>query len=95
MRPIHPGEILQDELDAIGLSAHAFSIKLHVPANRITAILHQERSISPETAMRLARFFGTTPIFWLNLQTEFDLKTAQNKLGGKIDRDIEPFDKVA
>ena len=95
MRPVHPGEILKEELDVINLSANAFAIKLHVPANRITAILNEERGISPETAIRLARFFGTKPEFWLNLQRDFDLKTTQNKFGKKINHDVEPYADVA
>lgn len=94
MRPIHPGEILRDELDAVGLSANALAIKLHVPANRITGILNEQRSVTPETAVRLARFFGTTPEFWLNLQRDFDLKTTLKQLGKKIDHDIEPYKQV-
>jgi addiction module HigA family antidote len=95
MRPIHPGEILKDELDAIGLSANAFAHKLAVSTNRITAILNEQRSITPETAMRLARFFRMTPEFWLNLQRDFDLKSAQKVIGKKIDHDVQPYDKVA
>lgn len=94
MRPIHPGEILQEELDAVGLSANAFAHKLHVPTNRITGILNKKRSVTPETAIRLARFFGTTAEFWLNLQRDFDLKTAYKLFGKKIDREIDPLDKV-
>jgi addiction module HigA family antidote len=94
MRPIHPGEILRDELDAVGLSANALAIKLHVPPNRITSILNEQRSVTPETAVRLARFFGTTPEFWLNLQRDFDLKTTLKQLGKKIDHDIEPYKQV-
>ena len=95
MRPIHPGEILKGELETIGLSANALALKLHVPPNRITAILNEQRGISPETAIRLARFFGTAPEFWLNLQRDFDLKTTQNKLGKQIDYDVEPYADVA
>ena len=91
MRPIHPGEILKEELNAIGLSANAFAAKLHVPANRITSILNYERAISPETAIRLAQFFSTTPEFWLNLQSAFDLKITLIKVGKKIAHDVEPF----
>ena len=94
MRPIHPGEILRDEIDAVELSANALAIKLHVPANRITGILNEQRSVTPETAIRLARFFGTTPEFWLNLQRDFDLKTTLKQLGKKIDHDIEPYKQV-
>ena len=95
MRPIHPGEILKEELDTIGLSANAFAGKLHVPTNRITAILNEERDVTPETAIRLARFFGTTPEFWLNVQRDFDLKITIKKFGKKIDHDIDPYKEVA
>ena len=95
MRPIHPGEILQDELDTISMSANVLASKLLVPTNRITAILNEQRSITPETAIRLARFFGTTPEFWLNLQRDFDLKSTLKKVGKTIDHDIEPYKKVA
>ena len=68
MRPVHPGEILRDELDALGLSANALAKALCVPVNRITMILNGQRGVSANTALRLARYFGTTPQLWLNLQ---------------------------
>ena len=95
MRPIHPGEILQDELEALDLSANAFAGKIHVPTNRITSILNGQRSVTAETAIRFAQFFRTTPEFWLNLQRDFDLKTTLNKVGKKISEDIEPYENVA
>ena len=94
MRPIHPGEILQDEINAIGLSANAVANKLSVPTNRITAILHGQRSVTPETAIRLARFFRTTPEFWLNLQRDFDLKSTKKLIGKKIEQDVQPYEDV-
>lgn len=63
MRPIHPGEVLRDELEVLGLSANAFAKSLGVPANRITAILKEQRAVTADTALRLARFFGMTPEF--------------------------------
>lgn len=90
MRPIHPGEILREELEEIGLSASALAKALRVPPNRITAILNQQRSISADTALRLARYFGTTPEFWLNLQQSFDLKTTRLAAGGMIESDVTP-----
>ena len=63
MRPVHPGEILREELQGLGMSASALAIALSVPANRITAILNEQRSITADTALRLARYFGTTPQF--------------------------------
>jgi len=78
MRPIHPGEILREEfLVPLGMSANALALALHVPAPRINDIVRERRAISPDTALRLARFFGTTPEFWLDLQTAHDLKTAR------------------
>jgi antitoxin HigA-1 len=84
MRPIHPGEILKDELEILGYSANRFAAKLHVPVNRITLILKGQRSITADTALRLARFFGTTPEFWLNLQNAYDLKITMQQLGKRI-----------
>ncbi len=95
MRAIHPGEILRDELDFLGLSANRFALKLHVPANRITAIIKGTRSISAETALRLAQFFGTTPEFWINLQTSYDLKIEYIKSGKSIAREVKRRDSAA
>ena len=68
MKPVHPGEIFREELDALGLSANALSKALGVPVNRITMILNGQRGVSADTAPRLALYFGTTPQLWLNLQ---------------------------
>ena len=87
--PPHPGEILRDELEYLGLSANQFAMKLHVPANRITSILNGKRAISVETALRLAKFFSTTPELWLNLQTAFDLKTEYNRSWQRINDEVE------
>lgn len=94
MHPIHPGEILYDELHEVELSANMFAKLLKVPPNRITAILNGQRSITADTAIRLARFFGTTPEFWMNLQTAYDLKLAIKKSGKKIETQIS-FHKAA
>lgn len=77
MRAIHPGEILKGELEELLLSANALSKALNVPANRITAILSERRGITADTALRLARFFGTSPDFWMSLQSSYDVKVAQ------------------
>ena len=77
MRPVHPGEILREELEALGLSANALAKALDVPANRITAILRGERGVTADTALRLSRFFGTTPQVWMNLQKNFELRVAE------------------
>jgi len=91
MRAIHPGEVLRDELAEIGMTANAFAKALHVPANRITAIINGSRSITADTALRLSRFFGTTPEFWLNLQTAYDLKVTKQTLGNKVEREVQSF----
>lgn len=77
MRPVHPGEILRDELEALSLSANALAKELDVPVNRITAILNGQRGVTANTALRLARYFGTTPQVWLNLQKTYELRRAE------------------
>ena len=77
MRPVHPGEDLRKELNELGLSANALSRALGVPVNRVTMILNGQRGVSADTALRLARFFGTTPQLWLNLQKTWELRKAE------------------
>jgi len=89
MHPIHPGEVLKEEIAEIGMTANAFAQALHVPANRITAILNGTRSITADTALRISLFFGTTPEFWLNLQTSYDLKVARNSVGKRLEREVK------
>ena len=91
MRPIHPGEVLKEELAEIGMTANAFAQALHVPTNRITAILNGTRSITADTALRISRFFGTTPEFWLNLQTSYDLKLVMESVGKKVEQEVRSF----
>jgi addiction module HigA family antidote len=78
---IHPGEHLAEELRELGMSAAELARRLNVPTNRITGILNGQRSITGDTALRLAHFFGTSPGFWLNLQGLYDLRLAQKKAG--------------
>jgi antitoxin HigA-1 len=73
--PVHPGRTLGSELTARGLTAHALALKLRVPANRISKIMAGKRGISPETALRLGRYFGTGASFWINLQSQYDLSS--------------------
>jgi addiction module HigA family antidote len=87
--PVHPGRTLQDELTARGLSAHALALKLRVPANRISEIIAGKRGISPETALRLGRYFGNGAAFWINLQSQYDLAVAQRELGEQISAEVE------
>ncbi len=87
----HPGEVLSEEfLDPLGMSANALALALRVPATRIGAIVKGERSVTADTALRLARFFGTSPEFWMNLQAMYDLTKARRESGGKIQRDVRP-----
>ena len=95
MVPIHPGEILKDELTELELTASAFARKLSVPVNRITSILQGKRAITADTALRFSRFFGTSPQFWLNLQASYDLKIASRKHGKKIQKEIQPHHEAA
>jgi antitoxin HigA-1 len=81
---IHPGEHLAQELKELGMSAAELSRKLDVPTNRITGILNGQRAITGDTALRLAHFFGTTPEFWLNLQSLYEIRVAQKKSGKSI-----------
>ena len=78
---IHPGEHLAEELDALDMSAAELARKLRVPTNRVTQILNGTRSITGDTALRLAHFFGTSAQFWLNLQSLYDLRLAEQKAG--------------
>ena len=84
MRPVHPGEILREELEELGLSANALSKALGVPVNRVTMILNGQRGVSADTALRLARYFGTTPQLWLNLQKTWELRRAEIEAGRQI-----------
>jgi antitoxin HigA-1 len=88
--PIHPGELLRDELEEIGTSLNELARALRVPMNRISALVNGKRSITADTAMRLARYFGTSPQYWLNLQSAYDLEVAAIKIGSKIEREVLP-----
>jgi len=91
MRPIHPGEVLREEfLEPLGLSAHALAQALRVPAPRVNDLVRERRSVTPDTALRLARYFDTSPQFWLNLQASYDLKIAFREAGKRIAREVEP-----
>lgn len=87
--PIHPGEVLADELDALGLSARAFAEKLAVPANRIAAILRGRRAVTADTALRLSHYFGTSAKFWLNLQQSYDLRVTEIERGAAIRAEVK------
>ncbi len=90
LRPVHPGEILRDELDELGMSASALAEALAVPTSRITAILRGERGITADMALRLSRYLGTTPQLWLNLQQSFELRVAELHTGQDIVERVLP-----
>lgn len=90
MRPVHPGEILRDELAELGLSARAFAKALDIPVNRVTQILRAERGVSADTALRLARYFGTSAEFWMDLQSDHELRRARREVGRSIEQAVQP-----
>ena len=89
--PVHPGEVLRHEfLEPLGLTAHALALALRVPANRITTILAGQRAVTAETALRLARHFGVSAGFWLNLQKAYELEVAERAAGARIRAEVLP-----
>ena len=91
MRPISPGEVLREQLEELDMSANALASALHVPTNRVTGILNGTRALTPDTALRLERFFkGTTAQFWLNLQMGFELRKAELEAADSL-KAIRPF----
>ena len=89
--PIHPGEILREEfLSPLGMSAHELAMALRVPATRINDIVNEKRGITADTALRLSRYFGTTPKFWTNMQASWELEVAKDQLGSVVRRDVLP-----
>ena len=92
MRPVHPGEILREDfLKPLEMSANALSKALHVPAGRVNDIVLERRGVTPDTALRLARFFGGDAQSWLNLQLSYDLKVAEREKAQQIEAEIEPL----
>jgi len=88
----HPGEMLREEfLVPLGITQNALALKIRVPTTRIGEIIHGKRAITPDTALRVARFFGNSPEFWLNLQQMHDLSKARLELGKTIERDVEAY----
>ena len=96
LSPIHPGEILRaDFMEPLQLSMNRLALDLHVPVTRIAEIVHERRGITPDTALRLARYFKTTALFWMNLQTAYDLEIAADKLSRSIEREVHPASMAA
>ena len=87
--PIHPGEVLNEEfLKPLGVSQYRVAKAINVPSRRINEIVHGTRSISADTALRLARYFGTSERFWLNLQSRYDLEVEKDRLGSRLNREV-------
>jgi len=96
MRPVHPGEILREDfLAELGMSANALAKALHVPAPRVNDIVRERRGVTADTALRLARYFGSTPQFWLNLQSAYDLRRAEIAAGRRIAREVSAMTDAA
>ena len=94
LAPVHPGEILREDfLAPLALSMNRLALDLRVPVTRIAEIVRERRGITPDTALRLARYFNTSARFWLNLQTAYDLEVAEDELAQTIDREVSPAAK--
>jgi len=89
MIPVHPGRILKRELSARALSANKLALALRLPSGRITEILNGKRGVSPDTALRLGRYFGNSARFWLNLQTAYELAVAEREIGNRVASEVE------
>jgi addiction module HigA family antidote len=93
LKPVHPGEILREEfMIPLKLNPHKLAIALRVPAPGVYEIVKEERAVSTEMALRLARFFGTTPDLWVNLQAHFDLEIARDKNQRKVNQEVQPIE---
>ena len=93
LKPVHPGEILHEEfMKPLGLSMNKLALGLRVPVTRIADIVGERRAITADTAIRLARYFSNTPVFWMNLQTRYDLEVAEDELAAKVERDVQPLE---
>ena|ERR1700688_1878671 len=90
MRPIHPGEILREEMVELGLTARALGRALDIPVNRVTQILKGQRAVTADTALRLGRYFGISPDFWLGLQKDYELRRAAEEVGAAIAAAVHP-----
>ena len=92
LKPVHPGEVLREEfMEPLGLSMNGLALNLHVPVTRIAEIVHGRRAITPDTALRLGRFFGTSAEFWLNLQSRHDLEIIRDEKQAKVEREVRPM----
>lgn len=93
LKPVHPGEVLREDfLKPYKMSMNKLALELRVPCTRISDIVAERRAITPETALRLARFFRTSPQFWMNLQVQYDLDVAEDKNLARIEHDVRPLE---
>ena len=91
LAPVHPGEVLLEEfLEPMGISQYRLAKDISVPPRRINEIVHRTRAVSADTALRLARYFGTSERFWLNLQAQYDLDVEHDRIGDRIEREVAP-----
>jgi antitoxin HigA-1 len=89
--PVHPGTVMKaDLLEPLGMSVNKLAAELHVPANRLSQIISGKRGISPDTSLRLSRYFGFTPEYWLNMQVQYDLEVIRRKSMRRIEKEIKP-----
>jgi antitoxin HigA-1 len=96
LRPVHPGEILREEfMVPRGLSMNKIAMDLRVPVTRIAEIYHERRGITTDTALRLARYFNTSAVFWVNLQSRYELGIAEGTEGARIARDVRPLEATS
>jgi len=95
LKPIHPGEVLKTVFEDAGVSANAVALALRIPANRLTEIINGNRSLTADTALRLARYFGTSAQMWMNLQAKFDLESAQDALASRIETEVQPMSRAS
>ena len=92
MSPVHPGEILMEEfLTPMGISQYRLSLDISVPPRRINEIVHGTRSVTADTALRLGKYFGVSPQFWMNLQAHFDLEQEQDRLGDRLEQEVQTY----
>jgi antitoxin HigA-1 len=96
IKPVHPGEILREEfMVPLKLTMNRMAMDLRVPVTRIADIVHERRGITADTALRFARYFKNTPVFWMNLQTRYDLEVAEDEIALKVVRDVRPLEVPA
>ena len=95
LHPVHPGEVLLEEfLKPMGLSQNRLALDIGVPPRRINEIVLEKRRITADTALRLSRYFGTSPQFWLGLQTDYDLDIAEEELGARLEHEVKVYSKT-